>query len=108
MSKRAISVTLDEKNLLWLRGRTVAKGMRSVSEALDRLVAEARTSRRGESEQVRSVVGSIDIAESDPLLRRADEAVRDVFDVSLRRILRPERLEPRKRKKSGLNRPRRG
>jgi hypothetical protein len=109
MSKRPISVTLDEKNLLWLRGRTVATGLRSVSEALDRLVAEARTSPRGESAQVRSVVGTIDIAESDPLLRRADAAVREVFDESLRRpIARRERVEPGKRKKPRLNRPRGG
>jgi hypothetical protein len=67
---------------------------------IDRLVAEARTSSRGESAQVRSVVGTIDIAEADPLFRRADETVRELFEESLRRPIAPrERVEPGKRNK---------
>ena len=85
MSKRAISVTLEEDNLLWLKGRAGAIGARSVSELLDRLVSEAR--KRGATVTSRSVVGTVTIPESDPLLERADEAVRALFVASLSRPL---------------------
>jgi hypothetical protein len=39
---QAISVTLDQDNLTWLRGRAGAAG-RSVSEILDRVIQGART-----------------------------------------------------------------
>jgi hypothetical protein len=81
MPKRALSVTLDVENITWLKGRTTAGGLRSVSELLDRIVSAARESGRiGPS---RSVVGTIDIASSDPLLGAADAAVREVFERSL-------------------------
>jgi hypothetical protein len=57
--------------------------VRSVSELLDRLVTAARQS--GEIGPSRSVVGTIDIDSSDPMLERADEAVRYVFESSLGR-----------------------
>jgi hypothetical protein len=81
MSKRAISVTLEADNVLWLKGRTGAAGARSVSELLDRLVTAARQS--GEVGPPRSVVGTIDIDPRDPMLEHADEAVRYVFESSL-------------------------
>jgi hypothetical protein len=85
MAKQAISVTLDTDNLTWLKGRAGAAGLRSVSELLDQLVTAARDSGRvGPS---RSVVGTIDIDASDPLLEGADEVVRGIYEASLHRPL---------------------
>ncbi len=85
MPKLPISVTLDSENLTWLKGRVGATGVRSVSELLDRLVRAARTGAGiGPS---RSVVGTIDIDSSDPLLTTADAAVSAVFEASLGRPL---------------------
>jgi hypothetical protein len=83
MSKRAISVTLDSDNLTWLKARAGAVGARSVSGLLDSLVAEARRATPGGA--VRSVVGTIDIDASDPLLAGADDVLRTLFDASLKR-----------------------
>jgi hypothetical protein len=83
MTKRAISVTLQSDNVTWLKARAGAVGARSVSDLLDRLVSDARRSTPGAA--VRSVVGTIDIAESDPLLTGADDVLRTLFDVSLTR-----------------------
>ena len=83
MSKRAISVTLHSDNLTWLKARAGAVGARSVSDLLDQLVADARRTTPGGS--VRSVVGTIDIDASDPLLNGADDVLRALVDVSLRR-----------------------
>lgn len=85
MNKQAISVTLDSSNLLWLRTQVAASGCRSVSEMLNRLIHEARTNGRGRSETVRSVVGTIQIAESDPNLSSADAAIRTLFPLVLGR-----------------------
>jgi hypothetical protein len=83
MAKQAISVTLDADNITWLKARKGAGGVRSVSELLDRLVTEARQARRvGPS---RSVVGTIDIDASDPLLTKADATVRALFETSVGR-----------------------
>lgn len=83
MPKKAISVTLQAENLTWLKGRARAGAARSVSEVLDRLVTEART--RGGGGEIRSVVGTIDIDPSDPLLDTADEYIRALFAESLSR-----------------------
>jgi hypothetical protein len=105
MPKRAISVTLDADNLTWLKGRASAAGVRSISGLLDQLVSAARSSGRvGPS---RSVVGTIDVADSDPWLEAADGEVRGMFEASLRRPLTVKETSPaygtvRKRK------PRRG
>jgi hypothetical protein len=85
MPKRAISVTLDAENVTWLKGRARGAGVRSVSELLDQIVTAARAS--GNIGAARSVVGTIDIDASDPLLERADAAVRAVFETSLGRPL---------------------
>ena len=85
MAKQAISITLEADNVTWLKGRAGAAGLRSVSELLDQLVTAARESGRiGPS---RSVVGTIDIDASDPLLEGADEVVRGIYEASLRRPL---------------------
>ncbi len=85
MAKKAISLTLDERNLLWLRGRTTALGRGSLSETVDQLINEARAGRLGTPAPSRSVVGTIDIAADDPDLDRADEIVRELFATSLSR-----------------------
>jgi len=79
MTKQAVSVTLHPDNLLWLRGQAKAQGRRSVSEALDRLLSEVRTGSRLQGGSIRSVVGTIRIARSDPGLSGADAAIRALF-----------------------------
>jgi hypothetical protein len=83
MTKRAISVTLHSDNLTWLKARAGAVGARSISDLLDQLVADARRATPGGS--VRSVVGTIDIDASDPLLSDADDVLRTLVDASITR-----------------------
>jgi hypothetical protein len=83
MTKRAISVTLRSDNLIWLKARAGAVGARSVSDLLDRIVSEARRASPGGA--IRSVIGTIDIDASDPLLEGADDVLRTLFDASLNR-----------------------
>ena len=85
VGKQAISVTLHPDNLLWLRARAAASGVRSVSALLDRLVSDARA--RGTGGPSRSVVGTIDLDAADPMLLEADAKVRTAFDRSLGRPL---------------------
>ncbi|HXG64031.1 MAG TPA: hypothetical protein VNO70_02925 [Blastocatellia bacterium] len=82
MKKRAISVTLSADNLLWLRGQAVASGG-SISQTLDHLVSEAK--KGGRQTAPRSVVGTIEIAESDPELLEADAAIRALFQKALKK-----------------------
>jgi hypothetical protein len=84
MARRALSVTLESDNVTWLKGRAGATGD-SVSEVLDQIVSQARHG--GRHEPVRSVVGTIDIDPSDPLLTGADDMVRSLFEASLTRPL---------------------
>jgi hypothetical protein len=79
MSKQAVSVTLAAENLLWLRGQARASGARSMSAVLDSLVSAARTGGKVHEFTIRSVVGTVRIAEADPDLVRADAAVRALF-----------------------------
>src|SRR5207253_1209147 len=79
MTKQAISVTLHEDNLLWLRGQSRAARHRSVSETLDRLIADARAGGRRSEGSIRSVKGTIRIPSDDPSLARADAAIRALF-----------------------------
>jgi len=85
MPKRPVSVTLDEDNLLWLRGRMARRKRRSLSDALDEIITAARAS--GGLEAPRSVAGTIDIAANDPDLEKADRHVRSFFEKSLSRPL---------------------
>lgn len=79
MNKQAISVTLDPENLLWLRGQAHASHRASVSGAIDWLVSEARARGQVQAGTVRSVVGTVRIASTDPGLRGADVAIRALF-----------------------------
>lgn len=86
MPKKPLSVTLEEENILWLRGQAIGGRQRSVSEALDVVVTAARQSRFGATP--RSIVGTVDIAGDDPGLLGADAAVRSLVDASLGRPAR--------------------
>ena len=93
MAKHAISVTLSASNLTWLRGRVAAAGHRSVSDLLDTIVEEARTT-GGVASGVRSVAGTIDIADDDPDLATADGYVSALFQSSVGRpVVARERTE---------------
>ena len=83
MPKQSVSVTLDTDNLVWLKGRADAAGLRSVSELIDRIVRDARAA--GTGAPTCSVVGTVDVAGDDPGLEHADAAVRALFDRSLGR-----------------------
>ncbi len=85
MPKRAVSVTLDEDNLQWLRGRMARRKRRSLSDAIDEVLTNARTS--GVLEPIRSVVGTIAIDPDDSDLERAGAYVRSLFEESLGRPL---------------------
>lgn len=78
MPKRAVSVTLDAVNVLWLKGRARLSGG-NVSDALDKLVTSARLGRAGHVAGASSVVGMVDLKD-DPDLLKADAAVREWFD----------------------------
>jgi hypothetical protein len=104
MPKRALSVTLDESNLVWLKGLTQRSGARSLSETLDRLVTAAREDGAAARGAAQSVVGTIDISAADPSLDEADDALRDLFARSLARPMLAK--EPRARLMP--SRPRRG
>jgi hypothetical protein len=84
MPKKPLSVTLEADNLLWLRGRVASGKRRSLSEALDEVVTAARQA-GGTPGDIRSVVGTIDLAPDDPALERADTHVDDLFSSSLAR-----------------------
>jgi hypothetical protein len=83
MPKKPVSVTLEEDNLVWLRGRAASAKRRSLSEALDDVVTAAR--RGGHAGDARSVVGTVDIATHDPELGLADDVLRDLFGASISR-----------------------
>jgi hypothetical protein len=78
MAKKAVSVTLDSANLLWLKGRTLARKGRSMSDTLDALVSEVRESGPFGAD-ARSVVGTIDLPADDPDLADADPYIRSLF-----------------------------
>ena len=91
MPKQPLSVTLEKANLLWLRGRAARRKNRSLIDALDEVLTQARQGGRG-SDAPRSVVGTVDIAPDDPALDKADELIRSLMADSLTRpILARER-----------------
>lgn len=87
MPKRAISLTLDEANLLWLRAQATRERSRSLSDTLDRLITQARTASLGQPHVVRSVAGTIDLDAHDDALTSARGSVRALFNESLARPL---------------------
>ena len=108
MPKKAVSLTLDEANLLWLKGR--GQGHGNLSAAVDDLITAARAGRLGAPAAVRSVAGNIDLAADDPNLERADLTILDLVAASLARPLRvsesrasyePARRVKRSRRRNG-------
>jgi hypothetical protein len=96
--RKAISVTMSEDNLLWLRGQAARTGRGSVSEVLDQIVGEARTAGRTDPAAVRSVAGTIDLPDDDPDLAGADAYIRTLFAASARQpfLVRERAKPPRK------------
>ena len=82
MARRAVSLTIADDNLLWLRGRAGHRDG-NLSAVVDQLIADARIARVGSSTPARSVVGTIDLSADDPELSGADAAVREMFAASL-------------------------
>jgi len=83
--RKAISITLSQDNLLWLRGQAARSARGSVSEVLDRMVGEARSGGRTDPAAVRSVVGTVDLPDDDPDLVEADAYIRSTFAASARK-----------------------
>jgi hypothetical protein len=101
MPKRPVSLTLDETNLLWLKGRARVLAGGSLSEAVDQLIDDARAGKLGAAEAPRSVVGTIDVPD-DTALAAASAEVRGLFTASLDRpIFVPEPRAPMRALKSG-------
>ena len=98
--RKAISVTLSEDNLLWLRGQAGKATGGNVSEVLDRLVGEARQTGWADPAAVRSVVGSVDLPVDDPDLEQGDAYIRGLFAESAAQpILVRERVARARAKK---------
>ena len=102
--RRAISVTIEEDNLLWLKAQAAASARGSLSAVLDRLVGEARAQGRPGA-AMKSVAGTIDLPAGDPDLEQASAYVRALFEKSLRRPMVVKEDPPRRR---GRGRARRG
>lgn len=96
MPKQPVSVTLDEANILWLKGRAASNKRRSLSEALDDVVTAARTGGPG-GVAARSVVGTVDIAIDDPGLDYADAAIAPLVAASIDRRLGAKGTSPSRR-----------
>jgi len=101
--RKAISITISQDNLLWLRGQAAQTTRGSVSELLDRMVGEARASGWTEPAAVRSVSGSIDLPDDDPDLAGADGYIRSMFAASAQQPMlvqeRPARSWTKARKR---------
>lgn len=115
MPKKPLSVTLEETNILWLRGRARAGKERSLSEALDGVVTAAR--QNGYGGEIRSAVGTIDLSPDDPKLLKADAAIRAMFEAWLQAQPRhlneapprnPAAPPPRRRRSGARKAARRG
>lgn len=91
--RKAVSVTLDELNLLWLKGQANAvKG--NLSQVLDRIVTRARQGGKIEPQTIRSVRGTIDFPVDDESLAEMDAFVRASFDESFERTAKMLRETP--------------
>ena len=93
--KRAISITVAQDNMLWLRGQAARTTGGNVSEIVDRLITEARTVGGGNRSAARSVAGTIDLPDEDALLE-AGRSVSAWFEQSLNRPLLVRERGPKK------------
>ena len=98
--RKAISITLSQDNLLWLKGQAAQSSRKSVSELLDQIVTDARGAGWADSASVRSVVGTVDLPEDDSDLETADAYIRTLFSTSARQpmVVRERRQSGRPRK----------
>lgn len=103
--KKAISVTLTQDNLLWLRGQAARTAEGNVSEVVDRLIGEARAAGRTHPAAIRSVVGTIDLPDDDSL-EKPDPYVKAMFERSLSRPLLVRERAPKARGRRGATRDR--
>jgi hypothetical protein len=83
--RKPVSVTLDQDNIIWLKGRARASARGSLSDVLDRLVTRARLEGRTDDGAIRSVVGTIDFPDDDESLAEMDALVRSAFEESFER-----------------------
>ena len=97
--RRALSVTLQHDNLVWLRAQAGATARGSLSRVLDQLVTDARTAGRTEAAAIRSVRGTIDLPDGDPDLEGADAYVRAQFETAMRRPFLVKEPAPRSQPK---------
>ena len=67
MAKTAISLTIEQTNLLWLKGRARVVAGGSLSAAVDQLITEARARRLAHGDPPTSVVGTIDLPDEQEL-----------------------------------------
>lgn len=102
--RKPISITLSQDNLLWLKGQAARTPRGSVSDIVDRIVSDARGGGHAEAASVRSIVGTIDLPETDSDLSGADEYIRNLFAASARRPM----VVRESRARDGRKRPRRG
>lgn len=99
--RKAISVTISEDNLLWLRGQVARTGRGSLSQVLDRIVGEARAAGRTDPTAIRSVIGTVDLPDDDADLVGADGYIRTLFAASARQpIMVRERPKPTRKGKA--------
>jgi hypothetical protein len=84
--KKAVSITLDQANVLWLKGQAAATPGGTVSAVIDRILTDARLAGRSAAPH-RSIVNSIDLPGDDPDLSRADAYIGSLVTASLRRPL---------------------
>ena len=103
--RKAISITLSEDNLLWLRGQAAQTMKGSVSELLDKIVSQTRSAGWSEPMAVKSVINTIDLPEDDPNLEQADAYIRSAFAASARQ---PMRVRERPAGKKAAAKARRG
>ena len=97
--RKAISVTLQTDNVLWLKGQAAATARGSLSEVLDQLVTEAREGGRVQHAAIRSVKNSIDLPDDDPRLELADAYIRSAFEQSIRRPMLARERRPSLKKR---------
>ena len=97
--RKAVSVTIDEDNLLWLKAQAAATARGSLSAVLDRIVADARTQGRTAAAAMKSVAGTIDLPAGDPDLSGASSYMRTLFEASLGRPLRVRDEAPKVRRR---------
>jgi hypothetical protein len=107
MARVAVSLTIAEENLTWLKGHAVRAGG-SLSAVLNELISRARAGGLPAPPHPRSVVGTIDLTAADPMLEGADEAVRALFHASLQRPMVVREVPPQYGTRGPRRKPRRG